>query len=1334
MHRNPCRYALRRSPKLMPTATSTDITDLRTRVGEVMVRDRVRLERRIESAGHQRDPKRREQAVTKLVTEIEAAEQLVARRAESVPKITYPGELPIVERKEELLQAIADNQVVIVAGETGSGKSTQIPKMCLELGRGVRGLVGHTQPRRLAARTIAERVAEELHGEVGGAVGYAVRFTDRVGENTLIKVMTDGILLAETQRDRDLLGYDTLIVDEAHERSLNIDFLLGYLKQLLPQRPDLKLIITSATIDTERFSQHFDDAPVIEVSGRTYPVHVRYRPLGEEGTNEERGEVRDQVQAIVDAVEELRVVGPGDVLVFLSGEREIHDTADALRRAHANNRTDNNQTNRAQPMEVLPLYARLSAAEQHRIFQPHQGRRVVLATNVAETSLTVPGIRYVVDAGTARISRYSRRLKVQRLPIEAISQASANQRAGRCGRVAPGVCIRLYAEDDYAARPEFTEPEILRTNLASVILQMASLGLGDVAKFPFVDPPDPRSIKDGVALLEELGAFDPDDTDPNTRLTPLGRKLAQLPVDPRFGRMVLAAEDNNCVRELIVIAAALSIQDPRERPAEAREAANAMHARFNTDGSDFAAFVRLWDYLREKQQALSSNQFRKLCRAEFLNYLRVREWQDIASQLRQVVGSLGIHGVKQTADADRIHLSLLSGLLSQIGMRDGETREFRGARNARFVIGQGSAVSKKLPKWVMAAELVETNRLYARVVAPVTPEWAEKVGGHLCKYSYSEPRWDPKRGGVVAIQRVSLFGLPVVTGRSIDFARIDPVTSRELFIQHALVERDWETNHAFLKENQRRMAEVRLLEDRVRRRDILISDDGLFAFYERRVPGDVTSAQHFDKWWKAARATEPDLLTLTHDELLTTDRGRLRMADFPDAWQHGGHAFPLSYVFDPDSPLDGLTVHVPLPLLSQVSTTGFDWQIAGHREELVTSLIKSLPKNIRRLLIPLADHARSFVAEADPSDGPLLEVLSDHLTRVTAPTGIDVWPDNFDVERLADYLRITFSIVDDSGRALAAGKDLIALQGRLGEALRHTVVSGAPSVERRGLRDWTIGELPKVVETVQSGHTVRGYPALVDDNDSVGVKVFMTKGEQERSMRAGTRRLLDLTVAAPRTALERLIDLDAQRALMQARCGNAEQLIDDCVLCAIGILQTNHGGPAWSEAGFRKLRDAVRSELFETVSPIVTEAARIVVAVDAIEHRIDRLTAATTSYAVADIDAQLAWLVHPGFVTASGAKRLSDITRYMRAIERRLDKVASDPGRDQQRMRIVHELESEVNQLLEVTPPGQGRALMAIRWLIEELRVNLFAQAIGTPAPISETRIRKLLAEVRGGS
>src|SRR4051812_44263964 len=852
------------------TRDDAPVRALHSRLRELTLRDEHRLVRRLDKLRRTTDDGARPKALAGLVGDIERAEARVARRRATVPeRIAYPPELPVSARRDDLLAAIRDNQVVVVAGETGSGKTTQLPKMCLELGRGVRGAIAHTQPRRIAARTVAERIAEELRVPLGAAVGFAVRFSDRSSEDTLVRVMTDGLLLAEVKRDPLLRRYDTIVVDEAHERSLNIDFLLGVVKRILPRRPDLKLIITSATIDPQRFSAHFGDAPIVEVSGRTYPVEVRYRPVEDSD--------RDQEDSIADAVEELQREGPGDVLVFLSGEREIRDTADVLR---GRLRAD---------VDVLPLYARLSAAEQQRVFQRHSRRRVVLATNVAETSLTVPGIHYVVDPGTARISRYSARLKVQRLPIEPISQASADQRKGRCGRVADGICIRLYDEQDYEERPRFTDPEIQRTNLASVILQMAAAGLGDIEDFPFLDPPDRRQIRDGVNLLEELGALRAG------KLTKLGRRLADLPVDPRMGRMVLEADKLGCATEVIVVAAALSIQDVRERPQDKQAQADQSHARFADEDSDFIAYLNLWSYLRELRRELSSNQFRKRCLAEYLHHLRIREWQDLVEQLRQAAKGIGVTFNRTAAEPRDIHVAVLSGLLSHIGLRDG--REYVGARGARFAIFPGSSLARKNPDWVMAAELVETSRLWGRTVARLDPQWIEPLAGHLLRRTYSEPRWSGSRGSVVATERVTLFGLPIVTDRTVQYGRIDPELSRELFIRRALIEGDWKSRHEFLAENQRLVEEVEALEDRARRRDILVDDAALYGFYAAGPPGDLVAAALFARGGGAARRDEPGLLTFPRELLLrgTPDDPR----DWPDTWKQGDLELELSYRFEP---------------------------------------------------------------------------------------------------------------------------------------------------------------------------------------------------------------------------------------------------------------------------------------------------------------------------------------------------------------------------------------------------------------------------------------------------
>ena len=1151
-------------------------------------------------------------------------------------------------------------------------------------------MIGHTQPRRIAARTVAERIAEETGTELGAAsdqsgprgsarrpgpvVGYQVRFTERAGEDTLVKVMTDGILLAELTRDRLLSRYDTIIVDEAHERSLNVDFILGYLKQLLPRRPDLKVIITSATIDPQRFSRHFDGAPVIEVSGRTYPVEVHYRPVND--PDDPDADDRDQTDAICDAVTELRAEAPGDVLVFLSGEREIRDTADALRRMSLPG------------TEILPLYARLSAAEQHRVFQPHHGRRIVLATNVAETSLTVPGIRYVVDPGTARISRYSHRTKVQRLPIEPVSQASANQRKGRCGRTADGICVRLYSQEDFEARPEFTDPEILRTNLASVILQMTALGLGDMAAFPFIEPPDRRNVSAGVQLLEELGALE------SSRLTPLGRKLADIPVDPRLARMILAAEDNGCVHEVMVIAAALSIQDPRERPADRQQAADTAHARFADKDSDFQAYLNLWNHLVEQQKALSSSQFRKLCRTEFLNYLRVREWQDLYGQLRQIVRP---GPPAPEADPLKVHTALLAGLLSHVGLKDPAKQEYLGARGTRFGIFPGSVLFRKQPRWVVAAELVETSRLWGRIAARIEPEWVEPLAGHLVKRQYSEPHWEAKQGAVMASERVTLYGVPLIVGRKVNYGRIDPALSRELFIRHALVDGDWRTHHAFFQHNRELLDDVEDLEHRARRRDIVVDDETLFDFYDRRVPPDVVSARHFDAWWKVARRDDPDLLTFDPQMLVNAGAGRVDPRDFPDEWRRGELRLPLAYRFEPGAAGDGVTVQVPLALLSRVTADEFSWQVPGLRHELVTTLIRSLPKALRRNFVPAPDVAADVVTHlgGPPADGTgsLLDAVEAELAHLT---GVRVPREAWQLDRLPDHLRMAVRVVDDDGSTLAEGRDLAVLRAELQPMLRAELATVAEGLERHGLRTWDLDPLPRSVERVRSGHRVTAYPALVDEGDSAGVRVFETEAEQHAAMWAGSRRLLLTTVASPVALVNARLSNEAKLALSRNPHRNAADLLDDCLTGAVDSLMAEAGGPL----------------------DVVTRVQRVLAAAYQVERRLSGFTSPATAAALGDVRAQLSGLVHRGFVTETGWERLADLPRYLAAIERRLDKLPENPGRDRERMLAVQEIEREYREL----PPGPQAT--EIRWMIEELRVNYFAQALGTPYPISDKRMR----------
>ncbi|MFF0689344.1 ATP-dependent RNA helicase HrpA [Streptomyces albogriseolus] len=1321
----------------MSTHSAPALGSLASRLSELSLRDAHRLGRRLEGARKIRKPEARAAVLGEIEAEVAAAEERMAARRARVPQVRYPEQLPVSQKKDAIAEAIRDHQVVIVAGETGSGKTTQIPKICMELGRGVRGMIGHTQPRRIAARTVAERVAEELDTPLGEAVGWKVRFTDQVDpEATFIKLMTDGILLAEIQTDRELRAYDTIIIDEAHERSLNIDFLLGYLAQLLPKRPDLKVVITSATIDPERFSRHFGDAPIIEVSGRTYPVEVRYRPLLEEDSDDAD---RDQITAITDAVEELMAEGPGDILAFLSGEREIRDTADALNKK------------RYRSTEVLPLYARLSHAEQHRVFQPHGGRRIVLATNVAETSLTVPGIKYVIDPGFARISRYSHRTKVQRLPIEPVSQASANQRKGRCGRTSDGICIRLYSEDDFLSRPEFTDAEILRTNLASVILQMTAAGLGEIEKFPFIDPPDHRNIRDGVQLLQELGALDPTQKDPRKRLTQTGRKLAQLPVDPRLARMVLEADRNGCVREVMVIAAALSIQDPRERPADKQTQADQQHARFRDETSDFLAFLNLWRYIREQQKERGSSSFRRMCKQEYLNFLRIREWQDIYAQLRTVAKQMGLHLNDQDAPADRIHVSLLSGLLSHIGMkdvkeskdsgqgggrRDGGRNEYLGARNAKFAVFPGSALFKKPPRFVMSAELVETSRLWARVNAKIEPEWVEPLAEHLLKRTYSEPHWEKDQAAVMAYEKVTLYGVPIVAQRKVNYGRIDPELSRELFIRNALVEGDWRTHHKFFADNRKLLTEVEELEHRARRRDILVDDETLFDFYDQRIPDHVVSGAHFDSWWKHKRREQPDLLDFEREMLIRESADAVTKADYPDTWRQGPLKFCVTYQFEPGADADGVTVHIPLQVLNQVTDEGFDWQIPGLREEVVTELIRSLPKPIRRHYVPAPNYAKAFLERAVPLQEPLTVTMARELKRMV---GVPFEADDFDWSRVPDHLRVTFRIVDERRRTIAEDKDLEALKLTLRPKARKALSQaaaataqrrGGESLERTGLTDWTIGSLTQVFETRRAGQPVKAYPALVDDGDSVSVRLFDSEAEQAEAMWKGTRRLilLGIPVNPAKFASEKLTN-PQKLALSANPHGSVQALFDDCAMAAADRLIADFGGPVWDEESYRKLFDKVRAEIVDTTVRAVGQVQQVLAAWQACERRLKGVRSPALLPNLQDVRTQLDGLVKPGFVTEAGLRRLPDLMRYLVAADRRLQQMPANAQRDTTRMAKVHEMRDEYAWLLEQMPQGRPvpQQVRDIRWMIEELRVSYFAHALGTAYPVSDKRIVKAI-------
>ncbi|WP_346620298.1 ATP-dependent RNA helicase HrpA [Blastococcus montanus] len=1297
--------------------------DLRDRLPDLTLADEHRLRRRLDGLRKTRDPQARARQRERIEADVAAAEERIARRRAAVPAISYPEDLPVSGRRDDIAAALRDAQVVVVAGETGSGKTTQLPKIALELGRGVRGRIGHTQPRRIAARSVAERIAEELGTPLGEAVGYKMRFNDQVSDSTLVKLMTDGVLLAEIAHDRLLRQYDTIILDEAHERSLNIDFLLGYLAQLLPKRPDLKLVITSATIDVERVAAHFSGAPVVEVSGRTYPVEVRYRPVVD-SDDEDADPDRDQVSAILDAVDELVAEGPGDVLVFLAGEREIRDTQDAL-------------AERAMPgTEVVPLYSRLSAADQHKVFAPHAGRRVVLSTNVAETSLTVPGIRYVIDPGTARISRYSHRTKVQRLPIEPVSQASARQRSGRCGRLGPGIAIRLYTEADFDSRPEFTDPEILRTNLASVLLQMAALDLGAVEDFPFVDPPDRRAVADGLALLEELHALDE-----HGKLTETGRALAALPLDPRMARMVVEADKRGVLDEVLVIAAGLTIQDPRERPTEHQQAADQMHARFADENSDFLALLNLWRYLGEQADALSGNQFRRTVKREFLHYLRIREWQDLHGQLRGTARRLGMTVGEPAAEPDErgIHAALLAGLLSHVGLQVEQAkgdkrpgREYLGTRNTRFVIAPGTPLAKKPPRWVVAAELVETSRLFARTVARIDPETVEKLAEHLVKRQYSEPRWDAKRGSVVATERVTLYGLPLVVGRRVQYGSIDPVVSRELFIRHALVQGEWTTHHRFWAENQRAIEQVAALEERARRRDIAVDDETLFELYDARIPADVVSTRHFDRWWKQARHRQPELLTFT-PEMLTNAAvaAEVRPDDYPDEVRlTQGLTLPLSYAFAPGAAEDGVTVDVPLGVLDSVAqrTSGesLAFTVPGLREELVTALLRTLPKQLRRALVPIPDRVRAVLPNVDPGE-PLLPALERELRRAAA---VVVPPDAWQPDQVPDHLRATFRVLDDQHRPLATGKDLAALKAQVAPQARASLARAASELERTGLTTWDVGTLPRTVEVRRGSHVVTAYPALVDEGATVGVRVVPTEAEATRLSWRGARRLLVLVAGSPVKQVVKGLRPATRLALQFNPDGEIPDLVADCVDAAADELIAAAGGPPHDQAAFDALVAAAKGQLLHLttdtvgrVEAVLTQARETAVAIGAAPAR--RVPEA----AVADLRRQMTGLLHRGFVAATGRRRLPDVVRYLTAMSRRLEKLPANAARDELGMQQVAAVTAEFEQLRRQVPPtgAPDDPVTRIRWMVEELRVGLFAQGVGTPRPVSEQRIYKAI-------
>ena len=1263
--------------------------------------DRHRFQQKLQHLIKQRNKEGIAKDLRELEKAIMASKEKAEIRQSILPKPEFPEALPISSKRHEIKNAIAENQVVILCGETGSGKSTQLPKICLDMGRGVTGMIGHTQPRRIAARTVAARVAEELNSQPGQHVGYKIRFKDHVGPQTYIKLMTDGILLAETQGDRFLNAYDTLIIDEAHERSLNIDFLLGYLKLLLPKRPDLKVIITSATIDPERFAKHFNDAPIIEVSGRTYPVEVRYRPLIEPGNEELE---KDLQQGIIDAVDELSRIDQGDILIFLSGERDIRETTESLRKHQLKN------------TEVIPLYAKQGTAEQNKIFQPHKKRHIILATNVAETSLTVPGIRYVIDPGFARISRYSPRNKVQRLPIESISQASANQRKGRCGRVSEGICVRLYSEDDFNTRPLFTEPEIRRTSLASVILQLASLRFGNIEEFPFVEPPDGRYINDGYKLLEELGAVDRFRT-----LTSVGRKLAKLPVDPRIGRMILAAHDQNCMTEILIIASALSVQDVRDKPMDKLQQAEEAHARFSHEDSDFIWYLNLWDFYHEQMHHLSQNKMRKLCRTNFLNFMRMREWMDIHGQLKGLAADLGFIINREPASYGAVHRALLSGLLGNIGFLS-DRNEYTGARGIKFFIFPGSGQFKKKPKWMMSAELVETTKLYARINAKIEPEWIIKIAGDLVKRSYSDPYWSKKAGHVLALEKTVLYGLTLSADRKVNYGPIDPAESRRLFIQGALVAGETHSRLDFLKHNQTLLTEIEAMEHRSRRLDILIDDQVQFDFYDQKIPENINNIRGLEKWYHDLAKKDPTFLFFDRAFLIRDDADEICDQALPETLSISGMNLPLSYHFEPGAKDDGVTLSVPMAILNQLTPDRFDWLVPGLIQEKITELIRSLPKQLRRNFVPAPNFAEACCHTLEFATGNLFEAVTQHLKKMT---GIDIPADAWDQNRLADHLKMNFKVIDSNGKIISEGRDLERLQGKLVDEVEQ-IFSEETSwpIERNGIKKWDFGDLPEFVETTKHGMPLRGYPALIDEGNTVAIRVQDTLEKADKLHHDGLIRLIRLSLPEQMKYLNKNLPDFEKMSLMFSSIGKKEELKEDLIKAIIDRVFIVEKKKINAEQDFLQHLDQGRGELIPVATELCQLVSKALQQYLVINKRLNGKVSLSWLNVIQDIRQQLDHLIYSGFISQTPDEWLQHLPRYLKAIDKRLDKIDRDPSQDK---RLSATVSKFWNRYMK-SKVG-ATELQRYRWMIEEYRVSLFAQELGTRFPVSDKRLEKIWNE-----
>jgi ATP-dependent helicase HrpA len=1327
-----------------------------------LLADRFGLKNRINQARDlAKQNKPIERNLAEIAQKIKSSQAKFAARLANLPKPEYSLELPVSSRRDEIAAAIKNNQVVIVCGETGSGKTTQLPKICLELGRGVAGLIGHTQPRRIAARSVASRIAQELNSPLGEVVGYKVRFNDKITDGSYVKLMTDGILLAETQGDQFLNAYDTIIIDEAHERSLNIDFLLGYLKQLLPKRPDLKVIVTSATIDADRFSAHFNNAPVIEVSGRTYPVEIRYRPLGKAGFRtkesaeaenaqfdledetifgiarkaktearwlEEDDEEEAIEEAIMDAADDLLRQGDGDILVFLPGEREIHDVAEYLRKYQG-------RSTKLKHIEVLPLFARLSIEDQQKIFKPHSARRIVLATNVAETSLTVPGIKYVIDAGLARMNRYSTRAKVEQLQIEKISQAAAKQRAGRCGRVSNGICVRLYSEQDFDGRPEFTEPEILRSSLASVILRMAALRLGDIADFPFIEAPSSRLITDGYQLLQELGAVDS-----QRRITEIGLQLAKLPLDPRVGRMILAAKRENCLSEILIISSVLSMQDPRERPMDKREAADNAHSKFIGEGSDFMSYLKIWDWYDAALKSKKSNKdLLNQCHANFLSFLRLKEWRELHGQIKQIIDEMEFKLNTEVANFEQIHKSLLAGLLGNIGFKDGDADSYAGARGIRFFVAPGSGLKKTRPKWVIAAELVDTSKLYARCVAKIEPDWIEPLARGLTESQYSDPRWDRKMGMVNAWERVSLYGLTIIPKRRVHYGPINPKESREIFIREALGNGEFDTRAAFFAANERLIAEVEELEHKARRQDVLVDEHQLFAFYDAKIPADITNAASFEKWRETAEKLNPKLLYLTRDDLMRHGADAITAVQFPEkmilrgANESQSVEIPLKYRFEPGHILDGVTATVPLALLNQLDPTPTEWLVPGMLREKLTYLVKALPKTFRRVCVPVPEFVTKFLEQTSINETAIQSTLAEYIQRVTTlKISVEDW-----VEPIPAHLLMNFSVIDDAGRELAFARDWRALQKQLGSAAQLTFRNNSPdnikNLEKTGLKQWDFGDLPKTLSFERDGMQVTGYPALEDNIDEVSVKLFDTEIEAENNHRKGVCRLMRFELKEQIKQLEKGLPNFNSYALNLRNVMNPDDLRDDLISAIADRAFIGEDDLPRNNDEFMKLKARARTKLPAVTQAIVRQVQAIATEYQALINAQAKMPA-TVNRLKKDVDAQMQLLVYKNCFQQTPWEHLSNIPRYLKALNLRIQKQPANPERDGKNAASVGMLwqkwQDKTMQLHEAGSQ-QPCGLQAYRWMIEELRVSLFAQELKTPYPVSIKRLEKIWDDMR---